>query len=144
MELKNMVILGIGIDLLDMNRVNHLYLKYGEKLSRKILSTKEWEYIGEIDLSPKRASNFIAKRFSMKESLLKAIGIGMGRGVGLGDMSIIGDLLSKPQVILNECSAKFLQEFYDTNISNLVFNVSVSDQVNFITSVAVISSKYDV
>jgi holo-[acyl-carrier protein] synthase len=139
-----MGILGIGIDLLDMNRVNHLYLKYGEKLSRKILSTKEWEYLGEIDLSPKKASNFIAKRFSMKESLLKAVGIGMGRGVGLTDVSIIGDLLSRPQVILNETSIRFLQEFYDTNIGNLTFNVSVSDQVNFITSVAIISSKYNV
>ncbi|MDR2077543.1 MAG: holo-ACP synthase [Rickettsiales bacterium] len=139
-----MGILGIGIDLLDMNRVNHLYLKYGEKLSKKILSAREWDYIGELDLSPKKASNFIAKRFSMKESLLKAIGIGMGRGMRLIDISIIGDLLSKPQVILNEFSTKFLQEFYDTSISNLTFNVSVSDQANFITSLAIISSKYSV
>ncbi|MDR2778436.1 MAG: holo-ACP synthase [Rickettsiales bacterium] len=135
-----MRILGVGIDLLDMNRVNHLYLKYGEKLSRKILSTKEWEYIREIDLPPRRASNFIAKRFSMKESLLKAVGFVMGRGIRLIDVSIIGDLLNKPQVILNESSVEFLEKLYSTNIDNLMFNVSVSDQVNFITSIAIISS----
>ena len=71
------MILGIGIDLLNVNRVKVLYEKYKDKLPYKILSQEE------LDLykNSNKKELFIAKRFSCKESFSKALGTGIGRGI---------------------------------------------------------------
>jgi holo-[acyl-carrier protein] synthase len=133
-----MRILGVGIDLLDSNRITRLYSGYGGRLPQKILSPNELEVFDGKN-SPTKRINFIAKRFSVKEALLKAVGIGMGRGIGLTDVTVAGDGFGRPTILLNEASAWFLQTFYNINIKNMTLSVSTSDEGSLISSVVVIS-----
>ncbi|GHU28096.1 hypothetical protein FACS1894152_5540 [Bacilli bacterium] len=114
----NMKILGVGIDLLDISRIANLYAKYGSRLTDKILSNEELLSFEEIDLMQKKV-NFIAKRFSAKEAFLKAVGIGMGRGIGLRDMTITKNQLGQPVIVLNEVAMGFLEWFYTPTLSSL-------------------------
>lgn len=137
------MILGVGIDLLNVYRVKTLFNKFGDnKLANKILSTHEMDVFNNIiDIDKK--INFLAKKFSSKESLLKAIGLGLGRGIGLTDISILNDELGKPSVVLNKYASEFLSKMYNIDYNNIVFNISITDESNLINSIVIISCKND-
>ena len=64
-----MKILGIGNDIVKINRIERLYEKYGDKFLRRILSSQE----KRLFLSKKNKMQYLASRWSLKESIWKAI-----------------------------------------------------------------------
>ncbi len=70
------MIIGIGIDVVDINRVN-------EKLGNRILSSKEFEI-----WQKRKNTEFIAGRFALKEAFFKAIGTGI-RDVDFRSISFV-------------------------------------------------------
>lgn len=90
------MIYGIGIDLVENNRMEKIINKWGTKFLTRIFSTGEIEYCG------KHANSSIhyGARFAAKESFLKALGIGLGRGVKLSDIEVINDENGKPVLVL--------------------------------------------
>lgn len=137
------MILGVGIDLLNTYRVKKLFNKFAnDKFAKKILSDQEMNVFNDIvDIDKK--INFLAKRFSSKESLLKAVGIGLGGGIGLTDISILNDELGKPFVVLNKYASEFFEKRYDIDYNNIVFNISITDESNLVNSIVIISYKND-
>ncbi|MBO4956565.1 MAG: holo-ACP synthase [Rickettsiales bacterium] len=135
------MILGVGIDLLDVNRIEKLFGKFdSNRFAEKILSKREMELFSNIgDISKK--INFIAKRFSSKESVLKAIGLGLGRGIGLTDISVLNDILGKPEISFNESSMRFLENFYNIDYKNIDFKMSVTDENNLVNTIVIISKR---
>lgn len=135
------MILGVGIDLLDVNRIEKLFSKFdSNRFAEKILSKREMELFSNIgDISKK--INFIAKRFSSKESVLKAIGLGLGRGIGLTDISVLNDILGKPEISFNESSMRFLENFYNIDYKNIDFKMSVTDENSLVNTIVIISKK---
>ena len=87
------MILGIGVDLVDLNRfVHHLE----DRFIKRILSDKEQVlYAGITDLSAKLS--FIGGRFAAKEALFKAISKGDG-SARYTQFSILNDANGKPYV----------------------------------------------
>ncbi len=69
------MILGVGNDIVDIRRIEKLYLNYGVRLSRLIFTKNEWD---EAILKAK-PSSFLAKRFAVKEAFVKAAGTGFGQ-----------------------------------------------------------------
>lgn len=137
------MILGVGIDLLNTYRVKKLFNKFADdKFAKKILSDQEMDVFNDIvDIDKK--INFLAKRFSSKESLLKAVGIGLGGGIGLTDISILNDELGKPFVNLDKYASEFLEKRYNIDYNNIVFNISITDESNLVNSIVIISYKND-
>lgn len=89
------MIYGTGIDLTDIDRVfkvqSHL-----PKFAERILTDKE--QIMYKKYSGKRAVEFLAGRFSAKESYSKAFGTGLGAEVGFQDIEILDESSGKPVV----------------------------------------------
>ncbi|MDR3078810.1 MAG: holo-ACP synthase [Rickettsiales bacterium] len=135
-----MSVFGIGIDLLSSERVARLYSSYGARLLRKVLSPRELALL-EREESPVRRIGFVAKRFSAKEALLKALGIGLGRGIGLTDVSVLGGSLGQPTIEVSEAAKMFLQKFYGLQDRALVFSLSISDEGSLVSAVVVISTE---
>ncbi|MDR1494861.1 MAG: holo-ACP synthase [Rickettsiales bacterium] len=135
-----MKIFGVGIDLLNSDRVARLYSDYGSRLLQKVLSPDEMALVSREKSVVRKTINFVAKRFSAKEALLKAMGIGMGRGLGLTDVSVLSGNFGQPTISLSEKSENFLQKFYDMDIENLKFNISITDEVGLINSIVIISA----
>lgn len=76
------MISGIGVDLVEIDRLQKILDRWGEKFVQKIFADEEISYCREHVLP---AIHFAA-RFAAKEACMKAFGIGLGMGVGLKEI----------------------------------------------------------
>ncbi len=89
------MIIGIGVDLVSIERIGKVYKKYPERFLIRIFSDEELASFKEHGSS--LAS--LAARFAAKEAVLKAIGCGIGPAA-LKDVEIITSPGKQPQVKL--------------------------------------------
>ena len=66
------MIYGIGIDVVEPQRVRRLLDKYGERFARRVLTDREWPGYAKT-VNPVL---FVANRFAAKEAFSKAMGTG--------------------------------------------------------------------
>ena len=93
------MIVGIGVDLCAISRINDAVSRRGECFAKRILAPKELAELNGLNHSMRVA--FLAKRFAAKEAVAKALGTGIGRGFGFRDVAITHDELGRPVVVLN-------------------------------------------
>lgn len=71
------MIIGIGIDIVDINRINNLLNKFGNKFVNRILCPEEiLEYTVK---AYKKKHIYLASRFAAKEAIAKAFRTGIGK-----------------------------------------------------------------
>ena len=92
------MILGVGIDIIEVARIQASYEKFGERFVNRILLPKEIEYC----LSHRVPAPFLAARFAAKEAISKAFGTGIGAQLGWQDMELGRKASGEPFVILHE------------------------------------------
>ena len=71
------MILGSGIDIVEIGRIHESVERYGERFLNRIFTAAEQAYC----LRKRRADESFAARFAAKEAGAKALGTGMSRGV---------------------------------------------------------------
>ncbi len=98
------MILGTGIDIIEVSRIEASHEKFGERFVQRILRPAEIAYC----LSHKRPAPFLAARFAAKEAISKAFGTGIGAPLGWQDMEIGRKESGEPFVILHENGKKLL------------------------------------
>src|SRR5215472_9162401 len=91
------MILGIGIDIIEVDRIAASYEKFGERFLNRILHPAEIAYC----LTHKRPAPFLAARFAAKEAISKAFGTGIGAQLGWRDMEVGRKESGEPFVILH-------------------------------------------
>ncbi|MHB8138296.1 MAG: holo-ACP synthase [Smithellaceae bacterium] len=91
------MIYGVGIDLVENERIEKIIGKWGDKFLCRVFSEKEIEYCGR----HAQASLHYGARFAVKESFLKAIGTGLGRGVKLQEIEVVNQEGGKPELMLH-------------------------------------------
>jgi len=89
--LKKMII-GIGIDLVEMERIRSLI--QNQKFIERILSPAEREVYEKLSLA--RRQEFLAGRFAAKEAYAKALGTGIGAELSWKDITVINNEKGKP------------------------------------------------
>ncbi len=92
------MVLGVGIDIIEVARIQASYERFGERFLNRILHAKEIEYC----LSYKAPGPFLAARFAAKEAISKAFGTGIGAQLGWQDMEVGRKWSGEPFVILHE------------------------------------------
>lgn len=90
------MIYGIGIDITEIARIRKIRLK-GDAFAKKVLT--EHEFLVYHGLRDKRQDEFLAGRFSAKESYSKALGTGIGHKVSFQDLEIIDNQRGKPELL---------------------------------------------
>lgn len=81
------MILGIGIDIVDVGRIRALAAKHGERFTRRIFTEAEAGCCrGKSDPSP-----HLSARFAAKEAAAKALGTGISSGVRFRDIEVLSD-----------------------------------------------------
>lgn len=100
------MILGTGIDIIEVSRIAASYEKFGERFINRILRPAEIAYA----LSHKRPAPFLAARFAAKEAISKAFGTGIGSQLTWQDMEVARKASGEPYVILHDGGLKLLQE----------------------------------
>ena len=91
------MILGIGIDIIEIARITASLEKFGERFGQRILLPDEIAYC----MSHKDSAPFVAARFAAKEAVSKAFGTGIGAQLGWQDMEIGRKDTGGPYVILH-------------------------------------------
>lgn len=78
------MILGLGVDMVDIRRVDRVYRRFGEGLARRLLADSEQAaYAASSD-----GARFLAKRFAAKEAAAKALGTGIAGGIRFSDFRV--------------------------------------------------------
>jgi holo-[acyl-carrier protein] synthase len=100
------LILGSGIDIIEVQRVEAACEKFGDRFLRRILRPSELAYC----LSHKSPGPFLAARFAGKEAISKAFGTGIGGQLGWQDMEIGRKESGEPYVVLHGKGQTLLRE----------------------------------
>ena len=125
------MIVGIGIDIIDIRRIEKIIIKYGDRFIKKcFLQT-------EVQRSEKRIDTIqsYAKRYAAKEACAKALGTGLARGVYWKDIEVSNNNLSKPILTLHNKAAEILNQISSKNTR---IEVSLSDEKNYAISNVII------
>jgi holo-[acyl-carrier protein] synthase len=92
------MIIGIGTDIIEIDRIKEAVDKYGERFLKRIYTPVEIEYCNSFnDIKYLH----YAARFAAKESFSKAIGTGLTQGFKFTEISVINEKNGKPVVILD-------------------------------------------
>ncbi|HHT26987.1 MAG TPA: holo-ACP synthase [Firmicutes bacterium] len=78
------MILGVGIDLVDIQRMQNAVARYGDRFLRRVFTS------GELAVySPGGSTERLAARFAAKEAVMKVLGTGWAQGVTWRDIEIV-------------------------------------------------------
>src|SRR5215813_8110507 len=91
------MILGLGTDIIEVERIRASHEKFGERFANRILRPAEISYC----LSHKFPAPHLAARFAAKEAISKAFGTGIGAQLGWQDMEVGRRESGEPYVILH-------------------------------------------
>lgn len=119
------MIFGIGTDLISINRIEKLILKFEEKFENKIFTQNEILTANKIT-DNFRKSSYYAKRFAAKEAVAKALGLGIGRGIDFRDIEIENDKLGKPFIKILNDKVEFIKNHFRSE--TFVINLSLADE----------------
>jgi holo-[acyl-carrier protein] synthase len=100
------VVIGLGLDLVDIWRVQRAIERHAERFTRRVFTDAE---VAACRSGVNAAQRF-AGRFAAKEAAAKALGTGFGRGVGMREIEIVNDALGKPELRLSGGAADRARE----------------------------------
>lgn len=129
------MIIGIGVDLVDMRRLESLFEKFGGRFAKKVFTKEERAYAS----SSPHSLRAYANRFAAKEAAAKALGTGMREGVGWQDIEVARASSGAPTLY-------FHRKAYEILISRIppgytgCLHVSFSDEPPYSTAFVVISA----
>jgi len=123
------MILGTGIDIIEVARVQASHERFGERFLNRILLADEIAYC----LSHKSPAPFLAARFAAKEAISKAFGTGIGAQLGWQDMEIRRKESGEPFVVLH---GKGKELFKSRRAKRLL--VSLSHTANYAAATVVL------
>ncbi|MBS1536662.1 MAG: holo-ACP synthase [Bacteroidetes bacterium] len=91
------MIIGIGTDITDVNRIEESIEKFGDRFIKKIFTETESEYCESFKL---HKGQHYAARFAAKEAFSKAIGTGMREGFAFNLVGVRNMTSGKPIIEL--------------------------------------------
>lgn len=86
------MIYGVGIDIVQISRIEKALQRWGERFRNKVFTSGEVSYCQK---KRKAAANYAA-RFAAKEAFVKALGVGMRRGIHWREIEVARGPLGKP------------------------------------------------
>ena len=90
-----MGIYSIGIDMVEIDRIERLINRYGDHFITRVFTEAEIRYC-----SRRVNKGSYAARFATKEAVFKATGLGLGKGMRWKDVEVVNDEKGKPSVRL--------------------------------------------
>ena len=92
-----MSVFGIGVDMVNIDRIKKLHQKYGKRFVTKILNSSELELFQQTN----DQDRFLANRFAGKEAATKALGTGFSQGITWKDFGVSNKSSGQPELILS-------------------------------------------
>jgi holo-[acyl-carrier protein] synthase len=127
-----MRIVGIGLDLVKIERIRALADRWQERFLERLYTEAERRYCFD------RASPYasLAGRFAAKEAVLKAIGTGWSAGISWQDIQVLNDGSGKPVAHVQGRAGALLQETGVTDI-----HISLSHDADYAIAQVVLTKE---
>jgi holo-[acyl-carrier protein] synthase len=117
------MIIGYGIDLCDIRRVEDSLARFGERFIARCFTELERQ---KSEARAARAASY-AKRFAAKEACAKALGTGMSQGVYWRDMGVVNLPSGKPTMQLTGGAALRLADLTPEGYRAII-HVTLTDE----------------
>ena len=124
------MIIGIGVDIVEIARITKSIKRWGPRFASKILGPEELQVFAD----RLEQSSLVARQFAAKEAISKSLGTGM-RGIAFSDIEVLRDPAGAPFVTLSANGNKLLQS---KGIGTL--HISISDENEYAIAYAVAES----
>ena len=102
----NTLIIGMGVDLAEVERIRGAIERYGETFLRRVYTAAEREYCDKFRNKYER----YAGRFAAKEAAMKALGTGWRRGVRWVDFEVVRERGGRPTIRLDGTARAIAEE----------------------------------
>ena len=117
------MIFGVGIDIIEIDRIAASYARFGERFARRILGAREFERFQiRRARSDKRGLAFLSTRFAAKEAVAKALGLGMRSPMRWHAVEILNDPSGRPVASVHADLRRFIERH------RLRLHVSLTDE----------------
>lgn len=123
------MILGTGIDIIEVARIRASHEKFGDRFLNRILRPAEIAYC----MQHRNPAPFLAARFAAKEAISKAFGTGIGRDLGWQDMEVGRKESGEPFVILHDGGQALFEKRGGTR-----FQLTLSHTDNYAAAMAIL------
>src|SRR5213596_2189385 len=100
-----MSVVGIGVDLVECERIQHSIDRFGERFLHRVFTDAEVAY----SMSMKVPARHLAARFAAKEAVSKAFGTGIGKAMGWRDIDVRKKPSGEPYLVLLGDAEKLAQ-----------------------------------
>ncbi len=88
------MIIGTGVDIVDLNRVRRIWDTYGTRFAERVLAASEREQARRITIE------LLGSRLAAKEACVKALGTGFAPGIGQRDIAVRTRKSGQPELLL--------------------------------------------
>ncbi|MGI9259511.1 MAG: holo-ACP synthase [Gammaproteobacteria bacterium] len=123
------MVFGVGTDIVQIQRIEDAWNRFGKHFSSRLLLDEEQSLFE----TSKRPVRFLAMRFAIKESVVKAMGTGFANGMWIRDVGMIPNKLGQPQIIYSERGKAVCRRL---GIGD--GHVSVTDEAGLVVAMAVL------
>jgi len=124
------VIKGVGTDIIKVARIAHALQNHGERFAARILTPDEMKrYDSAAD-----SVRYLAKRFALKEAIVKALGTGIAKGVSWQHINTANNEAGQPYATLSDGALSVMQSLGADNL-----HISLSDEEDYILAFAILS-----
>ena len=128
------MIVGIGTDIINIDRIESVINRYGDKFINRVYSQTE---IKKSESRVNRIASY-AKRFAAKEACSKALGTGFRQGVFMKDLSVVNLSSGKPTMQLSGGALDRLIKITPKD-SKLQIDLSITDEPPYAFATVIIS-----
>jgi holo-[acyl-carrier protein] synthase len=129
------MIFGVGIDLVNIQRLETVLQKWGDRFVKRVFTEQEAEFC----LKRARPASSFALRFAAKEAFSKAIGLGMRRGIRWQDIEVFHHPGGRPGLRLQGRCSEICREKHITH-----FHLSLSDEGRYGMAVVVLEGNHEI
>jgi holo-[acyl-carrier protein] synthase len=96
------MILGTGIDVIEIDRIARSIERYGDHFLGRVFTSGEIAYCRR----KRRSAESFAARFAAKEAAAKALGTGIGFGVTWREIEVVREVTGRPLLLLHGRAAQ--------------------------------------
>ena len=130
------MILGIGNDIVSVERIENLLNKFGDRFIKKVFTNEEETR----SLKNFKPAASLAKRFAAKEAAWKALGDERQIGINWKDMGVRNNKSGKPFLELTGKAAEQLKNLTPENMVARI-DLSLSDELLYAQAFVIISAQ---
>ena len=90
------MIVGIGLDIVELDRIKRSWERFGLRFAKKILHPEE------LSALPENPATYLASRFAAKEAAAKALGTGFTGNIWMQDIYVKKNSSGRPEIVFTK------------------------------------------